>query len=66
MSVNSEENTMADRGLGNYNSCCRLCLCEKPDSLKSVFDDVSGNPALVHKISAFVGVMVSSSCIVFA
>lgn len=50
---------MADRDMGNYSFCCRLCLSEKQDSLKSVFDDPSGCNKLVEKISTVVGVTVS-------
>lgn len=52
---------MADEDIGNYSFCCRLCLSEKQDSLKSVFDDASGGDGdkLVEKISTVVGVTVS-------
>lgn len=50
---------MADREMGNYSFCCRLCLSEKQDSLKSVFDDASRGDMLVEKISTVVGVTVS-------
>lgn len=52
---------MADGEMGNYSFCCRLCLSEKQDSLKSVFDDVSGGVKLAEKISTVVGVTVSLS-----
>lgn len=50
---------MADPRLGNFQSCCRLCLCEKMDTLKSVFDEAAEDRTLPQKISQFVAVEVS-------
>lgn len=50
---------MADPKLGNFQSCCRLCLCEKMDTLKSVFDEAVEDRTLPQKILQFVAVEVS-------
>lgn len=43
---------------GDLQSCCRLCLCEKLDTLTSVFEDTAEDKELPAKISQYVGVEV--------
>ncbi|XP_018574091.1 zinc finger protein 91-like isoform X2 [Anoplophora glabripennis] len=52
---------MADLRLDNFQSCCRLCLCEKMDTLKSVFDEAVEDRTLPQKISQFVAVEITRS-----
>lgn len=52
---------MAESKHGNFQSCCRLCLTEKLENLKSVFDGGNEDRSLSEKISEFVAVEVSDS-----
>ncbi|KAJ8980918.1 hypothetical protein NQ317_011559 [Molorchus minor] len=52
---------MADSRLGNFQSCCRLCLCEKSDVLKSLFDETVEDRSLPQKILQFVAVEITIS-----
>lgn len=49
---------MSEQSTGNYSYCCRLCLVDNYEALRPVFDEASGDPTLVSKILAFVGVKV--------
>ncbi|KAG5873818.1 hypothetical protein JTB14_012262 [Gonioctena quinquepunctata] len=52
---------MSDPRLCNFQSCCRLCLTERLDTLKSIFDETVEDQALSLKIFQFVGVEINSS-----
>lgn len=50
---------MSERRLGNFNSCCRLCLSEKLGTLKSIFEDESRGQEIAKNIKTSLGVQVS-------
>jgi hypothetical protein len=50
---------MADSRLANFNACCRLCLSDTLDNLKSIFDESVDDRGLQQKISTSLGVEVS-------
>ncbi|XP_074029366.1 uncharacterized protein isoform X2 [Leptinotarsa decemlineata] len=47
--------------LQNFQSCCRLCLTEKLDTSKSIFDETVEDRELPQKISQFVGIDISAT-----
>lgn len=47
--------------VASFQSCCRLCLCDKTDTLVSVFGGATGDRSLSQKILAFVAVEVNGS-----
>ncbi|XP_064211337.1 zinc finger protein 62 isoform X2 [Tribolium castaneum] len=51
---------MADSRLVNFITCCRLCLSDSVDDLKSVFDESVDDRGLQQKISACLGVEITS------
>lgn len=56
------EDMNEDSGMeaANYSSCCRLCMMDKVDSLRPIFDDdATESQALVEKIVDFLGIEVS-------
>lgn len=42
----------------NFQTCCRLCLSDKADVLKSVFDESTEDRSLLQKISQFIAIQV--------
>lgn len=52
-------NNMSESRLVNFNSCCRLCLSDAMDNLKSIFDESVDDRALQQKISVSLSVEVS-------
>lgn len=43
----------------NYQSCCRLCLSERMDSLQSIFGETPNDPDLTKKILQHLNIEVS-------
>ncbi|KAF7285608.1 hypothetical protein GWI33_010399 [Rhynchophorus ferrugineus] len=50
---------MAEHRTGEYLNVCRLCLCDRPESLKSIFDVELGPNRLQQKIHQLVAIQVS-------
>lgn len=46
--------------IGNFSECCRLCLSEQVDTLKSIFDDATDDSALPEKIYTFLSIQIKS------
>lgn len=47
----------------NFQTCCRLCLSDKADVLKSVFDESTEDRCLPQKISQFIAIQVCKSTV---
>lgn len=45
----------------NYQSCCRLCLSERMDSLQSIFGETPNDPDLTKKILQHLNIEITSS-----
>lgn len=52
---------MSEIRTDNFQSCCRLCLSDKVDDLKFVFDESIEDRSLPRKISQFIAIQVSKS-----
>ncbi|KAK9732340.1 Zinc-finger associated domain (zf-AD) [Popillia japonica] len=52
---------MGEERFGNYSSCCRLCLSDKMNYLKPIFEDEEESTRLVHRIQIFLGVEISEN-----
>ncbi|GJQ84020.1 hypothetical protein Trydic_g10486 [Trypoxylus dichotomus] len=47
---------MGEERFGNYSSCCRLCLSDKFNYLKPIFEDEAEGTTLAQRILNFIGV----------
>ncbi|XP_063921648.1 zinc finger protein 43-like isoform X1 [Zophobas morio] len=47
---------MSESRMANFSSCCRLCLADSVDNLKSIFDESADDRGLQGKISSCLGV----------
>lgn len=54
---------MSETTTANFQSCCRLCLSDKADVLKSVFDESNEDRTLPQKISQFIAIQVCKSTV---
>ncbi|XP_017778310.1 PREDICTED: zinc finger protein 62 homolog isoform X1 [Nicrophorus vespilloides] len=52
---------MAQAKIGNYSSCCRLCLSEKNNYLNNIYAGYTESHGLVDKIGTLVGVQITQT-----
>lgn len=61
--LKTKHQKMSDTTTANFQSCCRLCLSDKADVLKSVFDESNEDRLLPQKISQFIAIQVCKSTV---